>query len=111
MVYYSRYLETRSMETWKVMMTLVAIITVASVIFWGLNIYSYYLYVKEISPNGVEVLKEVEGCWALLNWLPIQLKILMAVITVLFISLKKENLLYSFNNIRASRMPTSDESD
>ena len=77
------------METWKVMMTLVAMITVASVIFWGLNIYSNYLYVKEAFPNGVEVPKEVEGCWALLNGLPIQLKILMAVIAVLFISLRK----------------------
>jgi len=80
------------METWKVMMTFVAIITVVSVIIWGLNIYSNYLYEKETSQNEIEAPIEAIWCWELLNELPISLKVLMAVIAVLFIYFKKENL-------------------
>jgi hypothetical protein len=76
------------METWKEMMALVALMTAAGVILWGLNIYSNYVYVRENPSARTESPREAAGVWALLAKLPTPVKMLMAAITVLLIYLK-----------------------
>jgi hypothetical protein len=75
------------MEAWKAMMALVVLMTAAGVILWGLNIYSNYMYVRE-NPPQPGAPREAGGVWALLEGLPLPVKVLMATITVLLIYLR-----------------------
>jgi len=76
------------MESWKAMIALVAIMTAAGVILWGLNIYSNYMYIRESSAAQTEAPREAGGVWALLEGLPLPLKMLIASFTVVLIYLR-----------------------
>jgi hypothetical protein len=76
------------MESWKVVMVLVAIMTAVGVILWGLNIYSNYIYIRETSAVQTEAPREAGGVWALLEELPLPVKTVIAVVTVLLIYLR-----------------------
>lgn len=76
------------MESWKAVMALVAIMTAAGVVLWGINIYSNYMYIRETSATQSEAPKEAGGVWALLEGLPMPVKMVIAAITVLLIYLR-----------------------
>jgi len=76
------------MESWKAVMALVAIMTAAGVVLWGINIYSNYMYIRETSAAQSEAPREAGGVWALLEGLPLPLKVVIAAVTALLIYLR-----------------------
>ena len=76
------------MESWKAVMALVAIMTAVGIVLWGINIYSNYMYIRETSAAPTEAPREAGGVWALLEELPLPVKMVIAAITVLLIYLR-----------------------
>jgi hypothetical protein len=76
------------MESWKAVMALVAIMTAAGVVLWGINIYSNYMYIRDTSAAQSEARREAWGVWALFEGLPLPLKVVIAAVTVLLIYLR-----------------------